>query len=166
MRRLLATGTLAVVSALSLIACTADGGDYFDEMMSIWGRLAEATEDRERIADRVAHTDFNTTSPDDLLELEEQQLDAAQAAEEAFGQALTEAQLIVPPRECEEVHTATLEALQLSRQAFVEVTSYYEVALRTGRSDEEQLERGNELLADSYRARDQLLVRLEMSDCG
>ncbi len=154
--------------AVAITSCTAETTtdeqafeDYFEQMGPPLERAADAIEAWTLTADEAADADLTSISVADFRELVENNLEVAREAQVAARDALAEVRVIVPPEECEEIHANLVESLRLSERGFLELVSYFQTGLRTGQPDEEQRIRGNELLADADRTKEQGLILME-----
>lgn len=163
---------LAAASALALLLVSCDNGGkssvdmYFEEVAPILDPVTDATNNWTRLAEEQAEADLTSITSEQALDMAQRLLDAATQGYVASRDGLTEFRLIVPPKECDEVHQVMTEALSASERGFLETKTYLESGIRTGRPDEDQRERANRLFADADREKERGLVLIARSDCG
>lgn len=139
--------------------------EYFEDINPLLISVASATEDWTRLVDRHAEEGTSGKTREEILALLRDELEAANNGYIATRDALTDFRVVVPPKECQELHLATTEALQLTERGFLETKGYLEYVIRTETDDPEQYDRANDLLNEADRAKQQVLYDMEQSGC-
>ena len=140
---------ILIVSIVAMsIACSSGGGadQYLQNIGDALGSASDALDEWSSLADEAAVMDYRKMSRNQIVAVLERQLVAARKAKKTHSEALGALMRVIPPEQCQTVHIAMVESLQLSERGFMETISYFSSALNQGYADDDARIRGNDLL--------------------
>ena len=139
-----------ILVILFTVACSEgqSADKYFEEVAAL-DAATNATEQWTVMVERDARIDSRTLSRSQALMMVEAQLSAARHAYETSNEAINALMQATPPQQCEDAHIVTLEALQLTERAFLELTRWLESGLGGGSVNDDSRIRGNDLLNEA-----------------